>query len=64
MKMTGDYYRYAVENSPGTSQKYAEAGLAMYEQGLRLACADLDPVNPIRLGVCLNLAIHYKEIMN
>ena len=62
MKITADYYRYAVEFSTTSNHKYEEAALAFYRRGLDIACADLDAVNPIRLGICLNMAIHYKEI--
>ena len=29
-----------------------------------MACLDLDPCNPVRLALALNLAVFYKEIVN
>ena len=31
-------------------------------EGLRMATSDLDPCNPIRLGITLNLTVYFKEI--
>jgi len=41
-----------------------ENSLEFYNQGLKIACEDLDPCNPVRLSLTLNLAVFYKEIAN
>lgn len=70
-KTIADYYRYASESCvtpPGNtdfkaqSEKFVESSKIFYLEGLKMAASDLDPCNPIRLGITLNLSVFFKEI--
>lgn len=63
-KMNGDYYRYLAEFTQKDDRKnYAGQSLAAYKQAQE--CAEqLNPTDPIRLGLALNFSVFYYEIMN
>ena len=35
-----------------------------YKEGIELAHKDLNPCNPVRLGLALNYTVHYQEQRN
>jgi 14-3-3 protein epsilon len=72
-KLTADYYRYAAESitnkivtktehQENQNKEFEDKAKKYYLLGMNMACADLSPCNPIRLGVTLNLAVFFKEI--
>ncbi|XP_032240190.2 14-3-3-like protein GF14 epsilon [Nematostella vectensis] len=64
-KMTGDYWRYLAEIYSGKQQKEAaERSLGAYKHASSTAAEYLSPTDPIRLGLALNFAVFYKEILN
>ncbi|KAL3683101.1 hypothetical protein R1sor_001123 [Riccia sorocarpa] len=65
LKMKGDYQRYLAEFKSGAERKEAmENTLDAYMAGQEIACKELSPTNPIRLGLALNFSVFYTEIMN
>ena len=65
LKLIGDYYRYSVEDDCNErDSSRMQNSLEFYNRGLKIACTDLDPLNPVRLALTLNLAVFYKEIAN
>lgn len=63
IKMIADYYRYSVEHTPNPSAAHAKSSEKFYMEGLKIACEDLDPCNPVRLSLALNLAVLYSDII-
>ncbi|XP_074643844.1 14-3-3 protein epsilon-like isoform X2 [Tubulanus polymorphus] len=64
-KMKGDYYRYLAEFRNGNGRKTAaENSLEAYKAASKIAESDLQPTNPIRLGLALNFSVFYFEILN
>ena len=62
--MKGDYYRYLAEFTTGKERKEAaESSLGSYKIA-QDSCNDLEPTNPIRLGLALNYSVFYYEILN
>eukprot|EP00039_Didymoeca_costata_P020549 m.341633 g.341633 ORF g.341633 m.341633 type:complete len:252 (-) comp20285_c0_seq1:32-787(-) len=63
-KMKGDHLRYIAEFETGEERKIS-AGLALvsYKAGLNLATAVLHPSDVVRLGLSLNLAVFYFDIL-
>ena len=60
----GDYKRYIAEFSSGLDRKsFAEASLVAYKEATDDA-NNLQPTNPIRLGLALNFSVFYYEILN
>ena len=60
----GDYKRYIAEFSSGIERKtFAEASLVAYKEATDDA-TQLQPTNPIRLGLALNFSVFYYEILN
>jgi 14-3-3 protein epsilon len=61
----GDYWRYLTEFALGDKQKYsADKSLEAYNAATNIATTDLPPTHPIRLGLALNFAVFYYEILN
>jgi 14-3-3 protein epsilon len=64
LKMKGDYYRYIAEYAHGENKENASNNaLDSYKQASEFA-KNLSPINPIALGLALNLSVFYYEIMN
>ena len=62
-KMVADYYRYIAENASGENLEEAKKGaIDAYAQANEVA-EELQPHNPIRLGLALNYSVFYYEIM-
>lgn len=65
LKMKADYHRYLAEFAHSSDRKAAaENSLIIYKSSLDLAIQNLKPTNPIRLGLALNFAVFYYEILN
>jgi len=63
-KMQGDYHRYLAESTTGeVRQASAEKALQAYKAASETSL-ELQPTNPIRLGLALNFSVFYYEIMN
>ncbi|KAH9951733.1 14-3-3-like protein [Amylocystis lapponica] len=63
-KMKGDYYRYLAEISRNElHEKYATISLDAYKLAYKHALGTLDPANPTRLGLALNFAVYYHDIV-
>lgn len=62
LKMAGDYYRYLAEiDKEGGYEKKAKE---LYLEGTELSSGHLEPTDPIRLGLALNLSVCYYEILD
>lgn len=67
LKMKGDYYRYLAEVLPdkGTERKEViEKSKNSYQDATDVACKEMQPTHPIRLGLALNFSVFFYEIMN
>lgn len=65
LKMVADYYRYVAESAQGDKLTQVKNGaLDFYNQASDTANKDLEPCNPIRLGLALNFSVFYFEVMN
>ena len=63
-KMIGDYYRYVAESATEDKlQSVKDGALKGYSEADKLS-QDLNPCNPIRLGLALNFSVFYYEVMN
>nr|BDS00573.1 14-3-3 protein [Diaphus watasei] len=65
LKMKGDYCRYLAEVFTGDEKasiitKCQEA----YQAAFEISSKDLEPLNPIHLGLALNFSVFYYEIHN
>ena len=63
MKMVGDYYRYAAESSQADKIETVKAGALEGYSEAETLCKELNPCNPIRLGLALNLSVFHYEVM-
>mmetsp|Transcript_96810 Transcript_96810/g.134347 ORF Transcript_96810/g.134347 Transcript_96810/m.134347 type:complete len:243 (-) Transcript_96810:40-768(-) len=64
-KAQGDYYRYMAEISDDMDRTRATtAAKAAYEDGTKVAETSLKVTSPFRLGLALNHAVFYYEVMN
>ena len=61
-KMMGDYYKYNCETESFKS-KYVNGANKFYNEGLNFS-KNLPIYNPIKLGLILNLAIFYYDVIN
>ncbi|TGZ73112.1 hypothetical protein CRM22_001713 [Opisthorchis felineus] len=65
LKLKADYFRYLAEFEEGNDKNdAAEYSLEAYKEAYELACTVLQPTHPVRLGVALNFAVFYYEIIN
>ncbi|KAH0573572.1 14-3-3 protein [Spironucleus salmonicida] len=63
-KMKGDYFRYLAEFTQKDDRKaHANQSLEAYKAATQIA-EQLNPTDPIRLGLALNYSVFYYEIMN
>ncbi|KAK3234326.1 hypothetical protein CYMTET_55427 [Cymbomonas tetramitiformis] len=64
-KLKGDYFRYLseVKKNPGQRKEAAEGALDGYREASELGSRTLAPTDPIRLGLALNFAVFYHEIL-
>lgn len=65
LKMKGDYHRYMIEISGETSTERAnltKSAEDAYQEAMDIAKAELEPTNPIRLGLALNYSVFFYEI--
>mmetsp|Transcript_22842 Transcript_22842/g.53417 ORF Transcript_22842/g.53417 Transcript_22842/m.53417 type:complete len:244 (-) Transcript_22842:96-827(-) len=63
-KQAGDYQRYIAEISDDVERtKAAEFAKDAYEDGTKIAEESLPVVSPTRLGLALNYAVFYYEVM-
>lgn len=62
LKMKGDYYRYLAEVAGADRESIVEKSRASYEGAFDIACTDMAPTHPIRLGLALNFSVFYYEI--
>ena len=61
----GDYYRYLAELSRDDKRKeYAAASLDAYKLAYKLALNTLEATHPTRLGLALNFAVYYRDVLN
>jgi len=64
MKMKGDYYRYSAEFKSGPGHAAcAEAAKQAYQEAMTEATGSLHPASQIRLGLALNYAVFYNEVL-
>ncbi|KAL2635631.1 hypothetical protein R1flu_007110 [Riccia fluitans] len=62
--MKGDYLRYLAQIKTGMRGKDAgKSALLAYKYARSIALAELAPSNPIRLGLALNFAVFYSDIL-
>lgn len=59
LKMIADYHRYSAEMKPQSN--HGDEAMKHYKLGME-AAASLDPTNPIRMGLALNLSVCQFEI--
>jgi len=63
-KMIGDYFRYVAESAAEDKlQSVKDGAMKGYSEANKLS-EDLNPCNPIRLGLALNFSVFYYEVMN
>ncbi|CDO71366.1 hypothetical protein BN946_scf184908.g124 [Trametes cinnabarina] len=63
-KMRGDYYRYLAELTRLNSKEdLAKASLDAYQFAYKHALATLPATHPTRLGLALNFAVYFHDIM-
>ncbi len=63
LKLKGDYWRYLAEfHKDEKRQKDCDAGMAAYSEAKTISAA-LAKTNPLRLGLALNTAVFYYEIL-
>jgi len=64
-KMKGDYYRYLTEFTQDEARKAAAtSSLDSYKLAYKLALSSLDATHPTRLGLALNFAVYYRDVLN
>ncbi|KAI5118974.1 hypothetical protein M0805_001113 [Coniferiporia weirii] len=64
-KMKGDYFRYLAELARGDARKgHAASSLEAYKLAYKLALNTLEATHPTRLGLALNFAVYYRDVLN
>lgn len=63
LKMKADYYRYLAELHTG-DKRATNAGQASeaYQAATEMSSTELDPANPIALGLALNFSVFHNEV--
>lgn len=65
LKMKGDYYRYISEYNHGNNKDdIVNKASKAYDEATKIATADLETTDPIRLGLALNYSVFFYEIKN
>ncbi|XP_067867482.1 14-3-3 protein beta/alpha-1-like [Heterodontus francisci] len=65
LKMKGDYYRYLAEVAMAENKKQTvENSQTSYQEAFDISKTDMQPTQPIRLGLALNFSVFYYEILN
>eukprot|EP01063_Lacrimia_lanifica_P030770 TRINITY_DN494_c0_g1_i1.p1 TRINITY_DN494_c0_g1~~TRINITY_DN494_c0_g1_i1.p1 ORF type:complete len:252 (+),score=117.46 TRINITY_DN494_c0_g1_i1:57-812(+) len=62
LKLQADYYRYIAEIGPG-AEAQRDAALDAYNKALELCSRHVADTSPMKLGLCLNLAVFHHEIL-
>jgi len=64
-KMKGDYFRYLAEFAQADTRKnYATASLEAYKVAYKVALSTLEATHPTRLGLALNFAVYFRDVLN
>ena len=63
-KMIADYYRYIAENAQGETLAEATTGATDNYGKASEVAQELEPHNPIRLGLALNFSVFHFEVKN
>ena len=64
LKMKADYYRYIAEFNTGEQRSAAsQRALLTYTQAVERANKTLSSTHPVKLGLALNYAVFFHEIM-
>lgn len=62
LKMKGDYYRYLAELHASEKRiEQCKNAFEAYQAASDISNAELDPVNPVSLGLVLNFSVFYNE---
>ncbi|XP_071433015.1 LOW QUALITY PROTEIN: 14-3-3 protein sigma [Pithys albifrons albifrons] len=65
LKMKGDYFRYLAEVATGDDRKKTiENAQEAYQEAMDISKKEMQPTNPIRLGLALNFSVFHYEIAN
>ena len=64
LKMIGDYYRFIGEFAEGSLKNKIIDNCNKYYSEADKILSNLSYLNPIKLGLLLNTAVFYKDIMN
>lgn len=60
----GDYYRYLVELPHKKDREhFADLSLNAYKFAYKHALSELEPTHPTRLGLALNFAVYYHDVL-
>jgi len=60
----GDYFRYLVEFALKKERDhYAKLSLGAYIFAYKHASSELEPTHPTRLGLALNFAVYYHDVL-
>ena len=61
IKMVGDYYRYIAENAKDSKlEEVKQEALKAYDEANGI---QMQPCNPIKLGLALNFSVFHYEVM-
>lgn len=61
--MKGDYYRYMSWSDNQGTRRYSDLAEQAYRKASELSLQGLSSTHPTRLGLALNRAVYYYEIM-
>ncbi|NXT40380.1 1433S protein, partial [Pelecanoides urinatrix] len=65
LKMKGDYFRYLAEVATGDDRKKTiDNAQEAYQEAMDISKKEMQPTNPIRLGLALNFSVFHYEIAN